>query len=58
MRRAVARAHDNALHRSNGRVAVVEYLLDLGLDVSVRLQDGATGMHLGDHEIAALIGGF
>ncbi|HZF28674.1 MAG TPA: ankyrin repeat domain-containing protein [Gammaproteobacteria bacterium] len=31
---------------SNGQVAVVEYLLDLGLDVNVRLQDGATGMHL------------
>ena len=31
---------------SNGQLAVVEYLLDLGLDVNVRLQDGATGMHL------------
>ena len=31
---------------SNGQLAVVEYLLDLGLDVNVRFQDGATGMHL------------
>jgi ankyrin repeat protein len=30
----------------NGQLAVVEYLLDLGLDVNVRLQDGGTGMHL------------
>jgi ankyrin repeat protein len=31
---------------ANGQLAVAEYLLDLGLDVNVRLQDGATGMHL------------
>jgi hypothetical protein len=30
----------------NGQLAVVKYLLELGLDVNVRLQDGATGMHL------------
>jgi ankyrin repeat protein len=42
--RSLARAFRYAC--SNGQLAVVEYLLDLGLDVNVRLQDGATGMHL------------
>jgi hypothetical protein len=42
--RSVAHAFRYAC--SNGQVAVVEYLLDLGLDVNVRLQDGATGLHL------------
>jgi ankyrin repeat protein len=31
---------------ANGQLAIVGYLLELGLDVNVRLQDGATGMHL------------